>query len=146
MKNIFITEGDPTGISYEIFDETLDILKRKSKQFRFILISSQNEISSKAEKEFLSINSRTSIEPALKDKASSKITSFKNTILSKKEEKELKTLEKEIENLEKEKAKIQEDLITFHSDFKKVETLSAKLLETDAIIEVKFKRWEELGE
>ena len=90
MKNIFITEGDPTGISYEIFDETLKLLKKKCKQFRFILVSSQNQISSKAEKEFLSINSRTSIEPALKDKASSKIISFKNTILSKKEEKELK--------------------------------------------------------
>ena len=73
MKNIFITEGDPTGISYEIFDETLKLLKKKCKQFRFILVSSQNQISSKAEKEFLSINSRTSIEPALKDKASSKI-------------------------------------------------------------------------
>jgi ATP-binding cassette subfamily F protein uup len=77
--------------------------------------------------------------PATSDKPPGKKLSFK-------EEKELKTLEKEIENLEKEKAKIQEDLITFHSDFKKVETLSAKLLETDAIIEVKFKRWEELGE
>ena len=91
MKNIFITEGDPTGISYEIFDETLKYLKKKCKQFRFILVSSQNQISSKAEKEFLSINSRTSIEPALKDKASSKIISFKNTILSKKEEKESET-------------------------------------------------------
>ena len=77
--------------------------------------------------------------PVTSDKPPGKKLSFK-------EEKELKTLEKEIENLEKEKAKIQEDLIIFHSDFKKVETLSAKLLETDAIIEVKFKRWEELGE
>ncbi|MBP6740364.1 MAG: ABC-F family ATP-binding cassette domain-containing protein, partial [Leptospiraceae bacterium] len=76
--------------------------------------------------------------PVTSDKLPGKKLSFK-------EEKELKTLEKEIENLEKEKAKIQEDLITFHSDFKKVETLSVKLLETDAIIEVKFKRWEELG-
>jgi len=90
LKNIFITEGDPTGISYEIFDETLDILKKKSKQFRFILVSSQNEISSKAEKEFLSINSRVSIELALTDRANAKIISYKNTILSKKEAKELK--------------------------------------------------------
>ena len=76
--------------------------------------------------------------PATSDKPQGKKLSFK-------EEKELKSLEKEIEVLEKEKEKIQEDLITFHSDFKKVEALSAKLIETDALIDVKFKRWEELG-
>nr|MBP7283196.1 ABC transporter ATP-binding protein [Leptospiraceae bacterium] len=75
---------------------------------------------------------------AILDKPQGKKLSFK-------EEKELKSLEKEIENLEKEKAKIQEDLITFHSDFKKVEALSAKLVETDTLIDTKFKRWEELG-
>ena len=76
--------------------------------------------------------------PATSDKPQGKKLSFK-------EEKELKSLEKEIEFLEKEKEKIQGDLITFHSDFKKVETLSAKLVETDALIDAKFKRWEELG-
>ncbi|MBP6739498.1 MAG: hypothetical protein KA146_05885, partial [Leptospiraceae bacterium] len=76
--------------------------------------------------------------PVTPDKPQGKKLSFK-------EEKELKSLEKEIENLEKEKAKIQEDLITFHSDFKKVEALSAKLVETDTLIDTKFKRWEELG-
>ncbi len=90
MKNIFITEGDPTGISYEIFDGAIDLLQKKSNRFRFIFISSQNKISSKYEKNFTIVESNASLEKVLFVKTNPKIIFYKNSILNKKEEKEIK--------------------------------------------------------
>ena len=86
MKNIFITEGDPTGISYEILDKAIDLLKKKSKKFRFIFVSSQSKIQST---EFTKVSkeckTKIDFEKYLKDKTNNFIT-YKNTILTKKEE------------------------------------------------------------
>ena len=52
MKNIYITEGDPTGISYEIFDSAFPVIKKKSNKYTFIFVSSQNKINPKYSKNF----------------------------------------------------------------------------------------------
>jgi 4-hydroxythreonine-4-phosphate dehydrogenase len=88
LKNIFITEGDPAGISYEIFDGAINLLLKKSKRFRFIFISSQNKINSKFEKDFKVVNSSANLEKALATNV--KIIFYKNSILTKQEDKELK--------------------------------------------------------
>ncbi len=90
MKNIFITEGDPTGISYEIFDGAIDLLQKKSNRFRFIFISSQNKISFKYEKNFIVVESNANLEKVISAKSNSKIIFYKNNILNKKEEKEIR--------------------------------------------------------
>lgn len=85
MKNIFITEGDPTGISYEILDKAMDFLKKKSKKFRFIFVSSQSKIQSEFSKKSKACKTKIDLEKHLNDKTSNFI-SYKNTILTKKEE------------------------------------------------------------
>lgn len=49
MKNIFISVGDPTGISYEIFDAAYNDLKKYSKKNKIIIVNTQKTIKSKYE-------------------------------------------------------------------------------------------------
>lgn len=52
MIPILISEGDPSGISYEILDKSYLVLKKISKKKQIILISSQNQIKPKQFKEY----------------------------------------------------------------------------------------------
>lgn len=53
MKPIIITEGDPTGISYDLLDKSISELKRISVRQPIIFVSSQNQIQSKKKSFFV---------------------------------------------------------------------------------------------
>ena len=87
MKNIYITEGDPTGISYEIFDSAFPVIKKKSNKYNFIFVSSQNQINPKYSKNFEIIENISDFKNAFTKK--SNLYHFKTNILTKTEEKKI---------------------------------------------------------
>lgn len=88
MKNIFITEGDPVGISYEIFDRAFSFIQKKTNQFNFIFVTSQSKIKSKFSNKFIYLNDLSDIKNQKSKKAN--IFLYQNSILTPKEELKLK--------------------------------------------------------
>jgi 4-hydroxythreonine-4-phosphate dehydrogenase len=65
LKPIIITEGDPTGISYELLDKSISELKRISLRHPIILVSSQNQIQSKKKSLYKEYNPQKKITNGL---------------------------------------------------------------------------------
>jgi len=84
LKNIFITEGDPTGISYEIFDRAFAVIKKKSNKYNFIFVSSQNKINPKYIKDVEIIQNISDFKNPFTRKTN--LYHFKTNILTKAEE------------------------------------------------------------
>lgn len=90
MRNIIITEGDPTGISYELFDKSFAFIKAKLAKFNFILVASQTKIQSRAKSEIRIYKSISEIKQEILNKSQSgRIFSLCKPILNKKEEEKL---------------------------------------------------------
>lgn len=74
MKSIIISAGDPSGISYEIFDKGFSFLKKNAKDYKILFIETQNCISSKYK------NKNNQIQIDQVDDFFSKKSSFKSGI------------------------------------------------------------------
>ena len=83
MKPIIITEGDPTGISYELLDKSISELKRLSLKQPIIFVSSQNQIQSKKKFLFKEYDSIKKITNGLYGLTSIEIQSKKKISLGK---------------------------------------------------------------
>ncbi|MBK8393999.1 MAG: 4-hydroxythreonine-4-phosphate dehydrogenase PdxA [Leptospiraceae bacterium] len=86
MKNIIITEGDPTGISYELFDDSFDFIKKKSIKYNFILVSNQTKIRSKFQSEIISLNNISELKSKISLSKKNSIFSLTKNLLTKKQE------------------------------------------------------------